>query len=137
MSAAEKDINTALSSRLADFQTAGSPPIAWENSEYTPVHGTLYLRENFLPNIKVGIGLEDSSTDDYEGIYQVTVVDWRGNRRFDAQEQGRLISVHFPRGAEYTHNGVKVRITSSNLAVSSVEEANYVVPVTISWRAFV
>lgn len=137
MSAAEKDINTALSSRLAAFQTAGSPPVAWENAEYTPVHGTLYLRENFLPNIKDQVGLEDSSTDDYEGIYQVTVVDWRGNRRFDAQEQARLISLHFPRGAEYTYNGVKVRITSSSSAVASTENDNYQIPINVQWRAFV
>ena len=52
MSAAEKDINTALSVRLAEIQTAGVPPIAYENAEYTPVEGTLYLREAFLPNIK-------------------------------------------------------------------------------------
>jgi len=137
MSAAEKDINTALSVRLAELQTAGVPPVAWENAEYTPVEGTLYLRESFLPNIKDAVGVAHTSADDYEGLYQVSVMDGRGDRRFDAQEQARLISLHFPRGAEYTYNGVTVKITGTRLASAITEDGWYQIPVTISWRALV
>jgi len=137
MSAAEKDINTALSVRLAELQTAGVPPIAWENAEYTPVEGSLYLRESFLPNIKDAVGVAHTSADDYEGLYQVSVMDGRGDRRFDAQEQARLISLHFPRGAEYTYNGVTVKITGTRLASAITEDGWYQIPVTISWRALV
>ena len=137
MSAAEKDINTALSVRLAELQTAGVPPIAYENAEYTPVEGTLYLRESFLPNIKDAVGVAHTSADDYEGLYQVSVMDGRGDRRFDAQEQARLISLHFPRGAEYTYNGVMVKITGTRLASAITEDGWYQIPVTISWRALV
>jgi len=137
MSAAEKDINTALSSRLATMQASGVPPIVWENSEYTPVHGTLYMRENFFPNIKTQVGLEDTSTDNYEGIYQVTISDWTGNRRFDAQEQARLVSVHYPRGSEFTYNSVKVRITRSVIETPFINENQFFVPISIYWRAFV
>ena len=137
MSAAEKDINTALSVRLAELQTAGVPPIAWENAEYTPVEGTLYLRESFLPNIKDAVGVAHTSADDYEGLYQVSVMAGRGDRRFDAQEQARLISLHFPRGAEYTYNGVTVKITGTRLASAITEDGWYQIPVTISWRALV
>lgn len=135
MSAAEKDINTALSSRLAEFQTAGEPPIAYENAEYEPQVGTLFLQETFLPNIKDAVGVAHTSSDDYEGLYQVTVFDGRGDRRFAAQEQARLISLHFPRGAEYTYNGVKVKITGSQLASGITEDGWFSIPVTISWRA--
>lgn len=137
MSAAEKDINTALSVRLAELQTAGVPPVAWENAEYTPVEGTLYLRESFLPNIKDAVGVAHTSADDYEGLYQVSVMDGRGDRRFDAQEQARLISLHFPRGAEYTYNGVTVKITGTRLASAITGDGWYQIPVTISWRALV
>ena len=137
MSAAEKDINTALSVRLAEIQTAGVPPIAYENAEYTPVEGTLYLRESFLPNIKDAVGVAHTSADDYEGLYQVSVMDGRGDRRFDAQEQARLISLHFPRGAEYSYNGVTVKITGTRLASAITEDGWYQIPVTISWRALV
>lgn len=137
MSAAEKDINTALSVRLAELQTAGVPPIAYENAEYTPVEGSLYLRESFLPNIKDAVGVAHTSADDYEGLYQVSVMDGRGDRRFDAQEQARLISLHFPRGAEYTYNGVTVKITGTRLASAITEDGWYQIPVTISWRALV
>lgn len=137
MSAAEKDINTALSVRLAELQTAGVPPIAYENAEYAPVEGALYLRESFLPNIKDAVGVAHTSADDYEGLYQVSVMDGRGDRRFDAQEQARLISLHFPRGAEYTYNGVKVKITGTRLASAITEDGWYQIPVTISWRAIV
>jgi hypothetical protein len=137
MSAAEKDINTALSVRLAELQTAGVPPIAYENAEYDPVEGTLYLRESFLPNIKDAVGVAHTSADDYEGLYQVSVMAGRGDRRFDAQEQARLISLHFPRGAEYTYNGVTVKITGTRLASGITEDGWYQIPVTISWRALV
>ncbi len=137
MSAAEKDINTALSVRLAEIQTAGVPPIAYENAEYTPVEGTLYLRESFLPNIKDAVGVAHTSADDYEGLYQVSVMAGRGDRRFDAQEQARLISLHFPRGAEYTFNSIKVKITSARVSQGITDEGWYSVPVTIEWRAIV
>lgn len=146
MSAAEKDINTALSIRLTEIQTDGSPPIAYENTPYEPTEGTLYLRENFIPSIKVQVGIAHASSDDYEGIYQVTVSDGRGDRRFDAQEQARLVSAHFPRGAEYTYNGVTVKITRSRVSGAviqgqgngaAVEDNWYNIPVTIEWRALV
>ncbi len=137
MSAAEKDINTALSVRLAEFQTDGEPPIAYENAEYTQVEGTLYLQESFLPNIKEAVGIAHTSADDYEGLYQVSVMAGRGDRRFDAQEQARLISLHFPRGAEYTFNSIKVKITSARVSQGITDEGWYSVPVTIEWRAIV
>ncbi|MDG0980238.1 MAG: phage tail terminator-like protein [Halieaceae bacterium] len=137
MSAAEKDINTALSVRLAEFQTAGEPPIAYENAAFTPVDGVLYLLETFIPNIKDQLGLGHSSADDYEGFYQITVNDSRSNRRFTAQEQARLLMLHFPRGAEYTFNSVKVKITSARVSQGITKEGWYSVPVTIEWRAIV
>jgi hypothetical protein len=136
MSAAEKDINTALSVRLKAFQTAGEPPIAYENTPYEPTEGSLYLQEAFLPNIKAIVGVSHASSDDYEGIYQITVADGRGDRRFDAQEQARLLSLHFPRGAEYTYNGVTVKIVQTRVNGAVIEDNWYNIPVTVEWRAF-
>lgn len=137
MSAAEKDINTALSVRLAEFQTSGEPPIAYENAAFTPVDGVLYLLETFVPNIKDQLGLGNSSADDYEGFYQVTVNDSRSNRRFTAQEQARLLMLHFSRGSQYTFNSVKVIITSARVSQGVTSEGWYSVPVTIEWRSIV
>lgn len=136
MSAAEKDINTALSSRLALIQVAGSPPIAWENTIYSPTAGTIYLRENFLPNMKDPVGISHASTDDYEGIYQVTVIADRGTRRFDAQEQARLVALHFPRGGEYTYNGVMTKITKTVINSPLIIDNQFAIPISIYWRAF-
>lgn len=135
MSAAEKDINTALSVRLKEIQVSDEPPIAYENAEYIPVEGELYLRESFIPNIKDSVGISHSDSDDYEGIYQVSVMTGRGDRRFNAQEQARLISVHFPRGAEYTFNGITVKITNSRIESGIIENAWYQTPVSINWRS--
>lgn len=145
MSSAEKDINTALSVRLKAFQTAGQPPIAYENTPYEPTEGTLYLQEAFLPNIKAAVGISHTSSDDYEGIYQITVSDGRGDRRFDAQEQARLLCLHFPRGAEYTYNGVTVKIIQTRVSGAVIQNQGngaviednwYNIPVTVEWRAF-
>ena len=137
MSAAEKDINTALSARLAEFQTTGEPPVAWENAPYTPEAGSLFLAEAFLPNVKDPVGLSHASADDYEGLYQISVADGRGDRRFDAQDQARLLSLHFPRGAEYVYNGVTVKITGSRIASAITDDGWFTIPLTISWRAIV
>lgn len=147
MSAAEKDINTALSARLAEFQTAGEPPVAWENAPYNPEIGEMYLAESFMPNIKDAVGMAHASADDYEGMYQISVLTARGSRRFEAQEQARLLSLHFPRGAEYVYNGVKVKITGSRIGSSIIETTSigsfsgqdnwFQIPLTISWRAIV
>ena len=137
MSAAEKDINTALSVRLQAIQSEGLPAIAYENAAFTPTTGTLYLRENFLPNIKDPVGIAHSGADDYEGLYQVTVLSARGERRFEGQEQARLVSAHFPRGAEYTYNSIRVKVTSSRVGSPVQIEDRYSVPVTIEWRAIV
>ena len=122
--------------RLNAFQTAGEPPIAYENTPYEPTEGSLYLQDAFLPNIKAIVGVLSARSDDYEGIYQITVADGRGDRRFDAQEQARLLSLHFPRGAEYTYNGVTVKIVQTRVNGAVIEDNWYNIPVTVEWRAF-
>ena len=134
MSAAEKDIQTALAVRLKAFQTDGSPPIAYENEDYEPVIGTLYLEETFMPNTKDPVGISHTSSDDYEGMYQITVRSAKGGRRFDAQEQARLLALHFPRGAEYTYNSTKVKIVTVEVNQGLMDNERYIVPVTVSWR---
>jgi len=63
------------------------------------------------------------------------VRDARGARRFNAQEQARLVAEHFPRGAEYTHNSITVKIVSAAVSQGLSVDNTYNVPVTITWRA--
>ena len=133
---AEKEIHTALATRLQAMQTGGSPPVAWENQPYTPVTDTLYLTESFMPNLKEQVGMEDASSDDYEGVYQVTVMAPAGGLRFAGQERARLVAAHFPRGAMYTSGGVTARISKAQVNPGYIdgELDRYVVPVSIYWR---
>ena len=130
----EKNIHTALATRLLAIQTEGSPPIAWENAVYTPTVGTLFLKEAFIPNLKNTVGMGGSDSDDYQGIYQVTVFAEAGGRRFDAQEQARLVAAHFPKCAVYTSGGISVKITTTKIEQGLIDGGWYGVPVTILWR---
>lgn len=131
---AEKNIHTALATRLQAIQSSGSPQIAYENQSFTPMANVLYLEEHFMPNLKDQVGIEDTSTDDYEGIYQVTVKAPADKLRFTGQEQARLVSAHFPRGAQYTAGGVTVRITRTQVNPGFIDADRYIVPVSIYWR---
>ena len=71
MSTIFADISSALDSRLNNL--AGSSPIAWENTVFTPVKDTLYLRPTILPALTTQAALGTSGIDEYIGIYQIDI----------------------------------------------------------------
>ena len=58
-----RKISAALSSRLNTLTDA--PPIALENVPFTPVDGTTWLRESYLPANSATVGLEPSGSTDF------------------------------------------------------------------------
>lgn len=63
------NIQAALDTKLNTI--AGSPSIAWPNTEFTPNHGTLFLEPNVIPIESDLATLNDYHR--YAGIYQVNI----------------------------------------------------------------
>ena len=139
MASALKDIRAALATQLLTLQSGGSPPIAFEGENYEPTQGTLYLQERFIPADRGPVGMENASTDEYVGIYQITVACEGGKirERFAAETQAAAIEDAFPRGSEYTVNSKTVKIMSTRTLPggAALDKGWYEMPVEIHWLA--
>lgn len=108
MSTTFRDISAALSGRLNTL--TGGTPIAWENSEYTPTIGTMFLRETLLPANTVQGSLGTIGKDEHGGIYQVDIFAPSGSGKGAAVAKADSVADHFKRGTTLTYNGESVRI---------------------------
>lgn len=106
------DIDSALDGHLTDMPNL--PPVAWENDEYTPALGTLYLRPTVLPGGTVQASLGDSGQDQQVGVYQVDVFAETNTGKFAALQMADLVADWFKRGTVLTYNDRKVRIRTTN-----------------------
>ena len=129
-----RKISAALSTHLTTL--SGLPPVAWENAPFKPVSGALYLRENYLPGDTVAVGMENSSSDDATGIYQVTVVAELDSYKLIAQTMAESITSHFARGTNLNYESQKVMITTVDSNAGSIDGGWYNIPVSITWRSF-
>jgi hypothetical protein len=123
------DIQGALRAQLNTLPN--KPPIAWENVDYNPNSGTLFLRATGLPGETVQLCLGDNGLDDHIGIFQVDVFIPDGKGRSTWPDQ---IADHFKRGTILTLNEVDVRITSVSIEAADKDENFFIVPVSISYR---
>ena len=138
-----KSINEALSIRL---QAMGYET-AFENAPFTPTHGTLYLEGSYLPAETVPVGMEYSSSEDYRGIYQVSVKAPRDKYKADAYTAVDAVAAQFARGTELVRDDITVRIErvfastpiygTASSTESGSEADRFSIPVSIYWRAFV
>lgn len=125
------DIQGALRARLSTLPS--SPPVAWENVDYTPSSNTLFLRGTGLPGDTTQACLGDDGLDFHVGIFQVDVFIPGGKGRTAWPDE---IADHFKRGTILTQNNVNVRITSVSISRADEDENFYIVPVSISYQAF-
>lgn len=131
MSTIFADIQGALRARL--YTLTNKPPIAWENVNYEPSSNVLYLRPTTLQAPTLQACLGDTGRDIHEGIFQVDV--------FIPDNSGRTtwpddIADHFSRGTRLTQNTVSVTITTVSTSAGIKDNNFYIVPVSISYRAF-
>jgi hypothetical protein len=120
-------IYRALRARLNSLPNR--PPIAYENEDYTPRQGVLWIRESFLPADIDPFTLVGSQQ--YNGVYQVTVFAPLERGSAEAQKQAEAVVAHFARGTPVGQG--KVLAASYGPAVPS--NAWWQIPVTIRYRA--
>ena len=134
MSTYSLDISAALDTKLIQFSADNSVPVAYENSEYTPTVGTLYLRATHLPADSLPIGLAFTSALDHLGIYQIDVIAPVDKGKGAAYVMADLIISAYPRG-DLIYNGVKVRIKSASRQPGTRDGAYYIVSVIINYQS--
>lgn len=125
------DISAALDSRLNTM--VGLPPVAWENKDYTPVLGTLYLRPT---NLQGGTPAITAAQDITTGIYQVDVFAESGQGKNAAVVMADTIAAHFKTDTELTYNGRLVRVRQVNRGTAFNSNGWYQLPVEIVYDAY-
>lgn len=130
-----KDISLALSSHLNTL--ASKPPIAWENAQFTPTTGVLYLKETTLTayTMPIGIGFTDST--DIAGIYQIDVNAPLNGSKVPALDMVDKLQAHFPRGLKLTRNAVTVEIGAADISQPRIDGNLYVISISIKWRTII
>ncbi len=127
-------INYALLTRLTTLPD--TPPIAYENRPFTPTNGVLYLRENYIPANTASVGISNTDSSDYRGIYQVSIMAPMDTTKFDALNIIDAIESHFAKGTVLTYGGLSVKVQQVSTAAALRSGDRMMTPVSIDWRAF-
>ena len=129
-----RKISAALSSRLNTLTDA--PPIAFENVPFTPVEGTTWLRESYLPATSSTVGMEPGGSTDFIGVYQVSIYAPLDDYKFESHQLIDSITAHFTRGTMLVFEGQSVVVEQVNVAQGLASGGWWLMPVSVNWRAF-
>ena len=129
-----RKISAALSSRLNTLTDA--PPIAFENVPFTPVDGTTWLRESYLPANSATVGLEPGGSTDFTGVYQVSIYTPLDDYKLESHQLIDSITAHFARGTMLVFEGQSVVVEQVNVAQGLASGGWWLMPVSVNWRAF-
>jgi len=123
-----------VSAALATVLDTLDVPTAFENADFVPPAGVPYLSESLLPSGTVPLGVSSSSSDLFEGIYQVLAHAPAGAGKGAAFALAQQVLDLFPRGLRTTFSGstVTIRRAEQNAAFKSGDR--FVVPVSIYYR---
>lgn len=121
----------ALLDRLKSL--SGLPPLAQENSAYTPTVGQAYMREVDMSGATQAPTLNADGFQRQDGLYRVGVFVPKNNGKFNAIGYIDAIIAGFPRGLVLTHEGQKVRIEQSGREQGFVDGEFYQAGVMIRY----
>ena len=128
-----RDIDAALVAQLNSM--AGKPPIAWENSAYEPVLGTLYIRAYNLFGDTTQATLGDAGEDMTIGIFQLDIFAEAGKGKKAAMDMADTVADQFKRGTDLTYNGVTVTVRTVQRRTANITGGWYQLPVEVVYRA--
>ena len=129
-----RKISAALSTRLNTLTDA--PPIAFENVPFTPVDGTTWLRESYLPANSATVGLEPGGSTDFTGVYQVSIYTPLDDYKLESHQLIDSITAHFARGTMLVFEGQAVVVEQVNVSQGLASGSWWLMPVSVNWRAF-
>jgi hypothetical protein len=124
--------------RLLEVQLATVNPnisTSFENTAFKPVEGTPYQRINHLRTPPENPEMTGTFVRE-GGLMQVTLMYPLGPGAKNALTQAELIKAKFPRGSQFTGNGVTVTIERTPYVMAgSVDGDRWSVPVRIPYYA--
>lgn len=127
--------NASIRAALATQLNTLGIPTAWENSNFKPTAGQVYLAEALLPNETLSVGVSGASSDNFGGIYQVLVYAPAGSGKGAAVAAAEQVVGAFPKGASLTYSGITVRVLRASQNPALIDGERYVIPVSINYRA--
>ena len=125
------ETQTALDTQLATLTS--SPPVAWDNSSYTPVEGTTYIRPTNLPAGRAAVGMANTDGTRGAGFYQVDVLAPVGNGAGAALTIADNIAALFTRGLKLTSGDTTVIVGVPTQDPSITSGAWFMVSVLIPY----
>lgn len=127
-------IRTALETALNGMSPALST--AFENAAFAPVSGTAYQKVNLLTAEPDNSAYGSHYIE--QGIFQVTLMYPLQTGPAAAAARAELIRSTFYRGASFTSGGISVIVNKTpSISPGSVDGDRWMVPVKISWFAYV
>ena len=126
-------IGAALSTQLATLNLS----TAWENSRFKPTAGQVYVAEKLIAGETIAVGFASQASDEYGGIYQVLVYAPADAGKGIARSTADTVAAAFVRGDRLVYDGVTVTIQSTSQAVGFMSGDRFVVPVSVSYRAYI
>jgi hypothetical protein len=128
------DASTALTTKLSTL--ASAPPIAYEDTEYTPTVGELYLIEKLKPVLAMPMFMTGAYAEQI-GIYTINIMYPRGNTRFPALNIAENLRQHFMPNTTITENGTDVNLQRVEVKPSYQHDSNWNVrPVDVHYRFY-
>jgi hypothetical protein len=128
------DISAALNTHLKNMTSV--PPVAYENKEYSPTLGNLYVRPTVLFGDTTQATLGTAGEDLNIGVYQIDVFAKSGNGVNTAIASADLIANRFKRGTTLTYNSRTVTVVSAQRRAGIQNDGWYQIPVEIIYRSF-
>lgn len=129
--------NQTIAAALATRLSGLSLPTQYENSAFVPVAGQVYIAEALLSGPTLPVGIAVQASDEFGGIYQVTVFAPLGGTKGPAQSTAKRVADHFPRGLTLTRDGIKIVVLRASQGPGFVSGDRYAIPVSINYRALV
>lgn len=129
-------INLKISAALGtQLETLGYPT-HYENSKFSPPAGVIYLSESLLTGDTIPVGVSSAASDEFGGVYQVLVYAPLDNNKGPARAAADAVSAGFQRGDRLTYDGLTVTIQRTTQNPPFVSGDRFVIPVSITYRAF-
>jgi len=129
------DISAALDGRLNTM--VGLPAVAWENKEYKPTVGTLYVRPTLLTGGSIPETVGSAGRDLNIGVYQIDIFGEAEQGKNEVITMADTVADHFKHGTQMTYNGstVEVKTVSQKQAINN-KDGWYQAIVEIAYYSF-
>lgn len=128
--------NQAIAAALATQLDTLNLPTQWENAPFTPTADEVYVAEALLTGPTLSVGVAIASSDEFGGIYQVTVYAPLGGTKGAGLAVAQDVADAFTKGLKLTYDGLTVIILRTSQAPAFQSGDRWAIPVSVTYRAF-